>query len=112
MNNSFLSPNPSPGIPVPSQRNNFGEPPRLPSLPYVPSKQLVGEVGAKGYKISVRSVRNYAGKSPMCVRLMVVEEGVSSSQWTFNTRYHDESAPNDDRNPYNPGMKNRLDEGG
>ena len=48
----------------------------------------------------------------MCVRVMVMEEGAENPKWSFTTKYHDDSASKDDRNPYNPGIKNRTDESG
>lgn len=48
----------------------------------------------------------------MCVKVVVIEENSQNGHWVFNTKYHDATAPKDDRNPYNPGVRNRLDESG
>ena len=45
----------------------------------------------------------------MCVRVIVMEEGREAPKWSFTTKYHDESATKDDRNPFNPGIRNRAD---
>jgi len=64
---------------------------------------------SKAYRIIVKSLRNYSNKNPVCVRVILTEEANPTALCTFTSKYHDESAPSDDRNPYNPGVKNRLD---
>jgi hypothetical protein len=88
------------------------DPPGLPSIGRLPEGRLVSQQGRNAYRIVVRGVKGYLSRSPMCVRLQVVEEGEQPGKWTFSTKYHDEAAPKDERNPYNPGVRNRLDEAG
>lgn len=64
------------------------------------------------YRIILKSLRNYSNKNPVCIRAILTEEADASPISIFTTKYHDESAPKDDRNPYNPGVKNRFDESG
>lgn len=80
---------------------------RLPRGPSSRQHQL-----ARGYRVLVRSLRGYRGRAAVCVRVAVVKEGAASGEWVFTTKYHDESAPRDDHNPYNPTTRNRLDESG
>ena len=68
--------------------------------------------GPKVYNIIIKSLRNYSNKNPVCIRAVLTEEANASPIATFTTKYHDESAPKDERNPYNPGVKNRFDESG
>ena len=63
--------------------------------------------GARGYKVTVQSVRNYSNKGPMSVRLALVEESQPTPRWNFTTKYHDDYASKDDRNPYSPATLNR-----
>ena len=88
--------------------NNLG----FPSIGNIPQNRAQSKQGRKGYKVIVRSVKNYVSRAPMCIRICITEEGQTSPKWNLMTKYHDQSAPKDDRNPYNPGVKNRADQSG
>jgi hypothetical protein len=68
--------------------------------------------GLKGYRATIKQVRNYEGNGPVCVKAIILEDGDTKPRGIYTTKYHDGLAPKDERNPYNPGTRNRKDEQG
>lgn len=46
------------------------------------------------------------------MKAIILEDGDAKPRGIYTTKYHDGLAPKDERNPYNPGTRNRRDEQG
>lgn len=97
---------------LPGTTRQQSRPPEFPSIDNIPQGRLTTQQGQRGYKITVKALRGYTNRAAMCVKVVVLEDDSQNGHWTFSTKYHDEAAPKDDRNPYNPTVKNRLDDMG
>jgi hypothetical protein len=98
---------------VPNQffNNSSNNQPSFNNLP--PSLQRIQtQTGSKGHRITVKSVKNYDNDGPLSVKMILLEDGSSKPRCIFTTKYHDNFATKDERDPYNPIMRNKRDQFG
>lgn len=79
------------------------------NLPASGQRLQSAQSGLKGYRATIKQIRNYEGNGPCCVKAIILEDGDAKPRGIYTTKYHDGLASKDERNPYNPGTRNRRD---